>query len=174
MDSFGLGVLSDELRRADARSGVRGLSGKVFWETVGQIFLPHFHFLLANLRVFVGIIFLRLSTFFLYFITGSFIHPFLAGFNSAIDCLASLTYFCCFLPNFYMRFSMLSVFNAPRTLGVGPLPRRIIFFLILITTFLIYFLLMFPGRTGGLEPHVVPRKLRRIQKDIWYHSCNDL
>ena len=177
MDSFGLAVLSDELRRAKATSGLCRLTGKfvVLWETVSQKKLPHLRLLLANLRVLFGIILLRLSTF-LYLITGSFdIHLFLASFNttvvSAIVPLAPLTYFCCFLPYFYPRFSMVSVCN----LSVGPLARRIIFQLlplILITTFLIHFLLMFRGRAGGLEPHVVPRKLRRVQKNVCYHSRN--
>jgi hypothetical protein len=177
MDSFGSSVLSDELRRAEATSGLCRLSGKllILWETVN---LPHLRLLLANVRVLFGIVFLRLSTF-LYLITRSFdIHPFLASFNSTIvSAIDPLTYFCCFLPKFYTRFSMVSLFNVRCNLSIGPLPQRILFQLlplILITIFLIHFLLMFPGRAGGLEPHVVPRKLRRIQKNIRYHSGSDL
>ena len=175
MDSFG-SALSDELWRAETPSRLCRLSGKLvfLWEIVRQNFLPHLRFLLANFRVLFGIILLRLSNF-LYLITRSFnIHPFLASFDttivSTIDPLASLTYFCCFFPKSYTRFLMVNVFP-------GPLPRRTIFHLlslILITIFLIHFLLTFPGRVGGLEPHVVPRKLRRIHKNICYHSRNDL
>ncbi len=99
LDTFGSPVLSDELWRAETTSGAVWRIVKAIWEPVGHKILSHLRFFLANLRVLLGIVHLRISTLrcslhmtisSLQHLTISFcLHTFHASF-SAIDFCACL------------------------------------------------------------------------------------
>jgi hypothetical protein len=154
--------LSDELWRAEAASGIiyhslRRLLGKliVLLETVSQKNFPRLRFFPAILRV--QIVLLRLLR------------------------ALRTTYFRYLLPNFYAWCSIVSFFDVPCSLNVllpmnaltGPIPQRLILrFLPLMIIFLILLFLTFPGsvNVGSLEAHMTPARIRRLQKNVCYHS----
>jgi len=68
--------------------------------------------------------------------------------------------------------AMVNFFDVPCNLKVL-LGRRLILRFLSLLLITIFLMLLFPGRAGGLEQHVMPRRVRRIHKNICYHSRND-
>ena len=177
--------LSDELLRAEAASGVMSYSIhralaklKILRETASYK-MSHLRFCLADPMGLLGIVHRRILTLLRsspHFDTRSsfHVHTFLASSNiivvPATDLLAMSTYF---RPSLYAWFSTVQVVPTcdPQLSARKLFPRLL---LLLVTILLVLFwLISLPGREG-LESHTTPRRIRRIQKNVRYHSRHDL
>lgn len=185
-------MLSDELWRAEATSGILLCSMrrvfekmKVLWGTVANKVCPRLHFSLANLCSLLGVVRCGISAplcvlqktilSFLHLTIRlpSYLRTFLATFDmtvAPVDLFAS------------------SIFDIPRRSKIlfpvyvqvtanlllsarGIIPQRLPFILIA-PLVLLYFISSLAGGKG-LEPHMTPRRICRVQKNIHYHY-NDL
>ena len=158
-------MLSDELRRAETVSGAVWRTLKAIWKPAG-----HLRIFLANLRVLLGICTLQIpsSRHLTIFCLRTFIST--KDFCTRLQQLRS---------SFHAMFPMVNIFNASRILKARiPMPQRIMRLLPPILTTSLFLSLLFLisplARREGLEPHMVPRRLRRLQRNVRYHLDNDL
>lgn len=181
-------MLSDELQRAETTSGAVWRAVKVVWEPVGHKILSHLRFFPANLQALLRMIHPGISTLlctlhatippFQHSAISFCLHTFLTSFSMIDFCICLQRLW----SSFHVIFPTLSMFHVSRSLKARiPAPQRnmlglrpLLLILIIILSFSLLFVISSLPRREGLEPHMTPRRLRRLQRNVWYHLDSDL
>jgi len=202
-DTFGLAVLSDELWRAEATSGIALHLGrrlwatlKLIWETVIHKIGPRHRFSLANLKSLLGSIRLGMSSSlhhvleshwvpqatisFLHLTTGLPFYPYphthtlVASFSTTVATTGLLASTHAQLLREQIQAWLVRFCDALRSLK-GTLPARPLPFISIAILLLgLFSLIPSFSRRERLDPHVTRKRIHQIQKNLRYHLDSDL